>query len=49
MNNVILWSLEYGVLVTLPPVMIRLLIKSAMARVVTRRRFSCETHRLEEV
>jgi ferric iron reductase protein FhuF len=38
MNNVILWSLWYGVLVTLPPVMTRLLIKSAMSRVKADRR-----------
>lgn len=38
MKDVILWSLWYGVPVILPPVVTRLLIKNAMARVVTRRR-----------
>jgi hypothetical protein len=38
MNNMILWSLWYGVLVTLPPVMTRLLIKRSMSRVRSGRR-----------
>lgn len=40
MNDVALWSLWYGILVTLPPVITRMLIKHAMARAVTRRRVS---------
>lgn len=38
MNDVILWSVWYGVLITLPLVMTRLLIKKAMVRAITRRR-----------
>lgn len=38
MKDVILWSLWYGVLVTLPPVVTRLLIKHAMSRVIAHRR-----------
>lgn len=38
MNNVILWSLWYSVLVTLPSVMTRLLIKRSMSRVRAGRR-----------
>lgn len=32
MNNVILWSMWFGLLATLPPMMTRLLIKNAMAK-----------------
>jgi ferric iron reductase protein FhuF len=50
MNNVILWSLWYGALVTLPLVMTRLLIKRSMVRVIPRRRLSSvKRYRLEEV
>lgn len=38
MNELILQSLWYGILATLPPVMTRLLIKDAMVRASTRRR-----------
>ena len=37
-KEMVLWSIWYGALVTLPLVMIRLFIKSAMARVVARHR-----------
>ncbi len=40
MKDVTLWSLWYGILVTLPPVITRMLIKHVMARAVTRRRVS---------
>lgn len=40
MNDLILWSLWYGLLATLPLVMTRLFIKNAMVRVVARRRLS---------
>lgn len=32
MNDVILWTMWFGVLATLPPMMTRLLIKHAMAK-----------------
>ncbi len=38
MNEMVLWSIWYGVLVTLPLVMTRPLIKNAMARAIVRRR-----------
>lgn len=38
MNNVILWTIWYGLLVLLPPLMTRVLIKHATTRVETRRR-----------
>jgi len=38
MKDVALWSLWYGILVTLPLATTRQLIKTAMARTVTRRR-----------
>lgn len=38
MKDVALWSLWYGILVTLPLVLTRMLIKHAMVRAVTRRR-----------
>lgn len=38
MKDVTLWSLWYGILVTVPPVITRMLIKRTMARAVTRRR-----------
>ena len=37
-REMVLWSVWYGVLATLPFVMTRLFIKNAMARVVARRR-----------
>lgn len=40
MKDVALWSLWYGILVTAPPIITRMLIKYAMARAVTRRRVS---------
>lgn len=36
MNDVILWSLWYGILVTLAPIMTMLLIKNAMVRITAR-------------
>lgn len=36
-NEMVLWSVWYGALATLPLVMTKLFIKSAMARVVARR------------
>lgn len=38
MKDAAVWGLWYGILVTLPPVITRMLIKHAMARAVTRRR-----------
>ncbi len=49
MNNLILWSVWYGILVTLPLVMTQLLIKYAMARAMTRRRVPSSINRSEEV
>jgi hypothetical protein len=40
MNEVILWSLWYGVLISLPLIMTRLLLKNAMGRVMARRQSS---------
>jgi|GEM_PF-3807281 len=36
MKDVVLWSVWYGILVTLPPIMTRLLIKNAMVRMKAR-------------
>lgn len=36
MNDVILWSLWYGILVTLAPIMTMLLIKNSMVRMKVR-------------
>lgn len=47
MNDAILWSVWAGILVTLPVVITRMLIKNAMA--VTRRRVSSRMKRGSEV
>ncbi|MGQ0555104.1 MAG: hypothetical protein ACT4PN_04075 [Nitrospiraceae bacterium] len=49
MRDVTLWSLWYGILVTLPPVITRMLIKHAMARAVTPRRVLSLMERKQEV
>ncbi len=49
MKDVILWSLWYGVLVTVPSLMTRLLIKNAMVKAVTHRRVSSSMKRRSEV
>jgi hypothetical protein len=38
MKDVVLWSLWYGILVTLPPILTRLLIKNSMVRITARTR-----------
>lgn len=49
MSNAILWGLWYGILVTLPPVVTRMLIKHAMARAVARHCVPPSMKRSEEV
>lgn len=49
MNDAILWSVWAGILVTLPFVITKMLIKNAMARAVTRRRVSSLMKRGSEV
>lgn len=49
MNEMILWSLWYGILATLPVIMTRLLIKNAMARVAAYRRLPYSINRRWEV
>lgn len=49
MNEMVLWSLWYGLLATLPVIMTRLLIKNAMARVPAYRRSPDSINRRREV
>lgn len=49
MNEMMLQSLWYGILATLPSVMTRILIKNAMERAVTRRRVPSLMKRRSEV
>lgn len=49
MKDVALWSMWYGILVTGPPVITRLLIKHTMARAMAQRRLARSIHRRSEV